>query len=153
MQTTKILKTVFFVTVLLGTMATASQAQSGCPFRKKSVGNTIFQKILNNKTLDKSNSSNIINNLPIGTIAHILSLNNIFLYILFKRREMRKISLSEKNQASNLDLITGDLNLSADLRANKLLVSHPEAPGGDLDVTTNLTYQEKAEEKVIALTK
>lgn len=151
MQTKKIFKTVFSTTVLLASMASASQAQLGCPFSKKSAGNTVFQNSLNINSFKISNNPSLLQRkgfwLGAGAIG-LLGAGSVSL--LLKQRATGKINLSEENHPSDLDLITDELNLPTDLPANNSSVSHPEAPGGNLDVTkTDSSY----EEKVIALTK
>jgi hypothetical protein len=167
MQTTKFFTTVFSTTVLLATLASASQAQLGCPFSKKSAGTTIFQQSLNNNSTSITNPSLLQNKgfwLGAGAIG-ILAGANVALFL--KKRASANINLntnlseenlsdshSELNYDVNTEALSGNLHLTENNLDNNLVVSHPEAPGGDLDVaTTDLTWQEKAEEKIIALTK
>ncbi|MGL5508123.1 MAG: hypothetical protein ACRC2J_18070 [Microcoleaceae cyanobacterium] len=150
MQTTKIFKTVFSTTVLLASMASASQAQLGCPFSKKSAGNTVFQKSLNINSFNSTTNPSLLQNKGVwfgaGAIG-LLGAGSVALFL--KKRAITNINL---DQEINQDVNTNDLYLpenGLDNNLDNLVVSHPEAPGGDLDVSTNLTYEEKA----VALTK
>jgi hypothetical protein len=153
MQTTKIFQTVFSTTVLLATLATASHAQLGCPFSKKSAGNTVFKNSLNSNSFNSTTNPSLLQNkgiwLGAGAIG-LLGAGSVALFL--KKRAIANIDL---DQDLNLDVNTDDLSLTENNFDNNLenldnlVVSHPEAPGGDLDVTTNLTYEEKA----VALTK
>jgi hypothetical protein len=153
MQTTKIFTTVFSTTILLASLANTAHAQLGCPFSKKSAGNTVFQNSLNSNSFNSTTNPSLLQNkgvwLGAGAIG-ILGAGSVALFL--KKRAIANVNL---DQDLNLDVNTNDLYLTENGSDNyldnldNLVVSHPEAPGGDLDVSTNLTYEEKA----VALTK
>lgn len=149
MQTTKIFTTVFSTTVLLASLATASHAQLGCPFSKKSSGNTVFQNSLNSNSFNSITDPSLLQNKGVWLGAGAIGILGAGSFALFlKKRAMTNINLDQDVNTDDLYLTENNLDTSLD---NNLVVSYPEAPGGDLDVSTNLTYQEKA--KAIALTK
>ncbi len=153
MQTTKIFQTVFSTTVLLASLGTASHAQLGCPFSKQSAGDTVSQNSLNSNIFNSTTNPSLLQNkgiwLGAGAIG-LLGAGSVALFL--KKRAIANINL---DQDLNLDVNINDLSLTENNFDNNLenldnlVVSHPEAPGGDLDVSTNLTYEEKA----VALTK